>query len=77
MKKVRHKVRNWRDYNKALKNRYSFTLWLNDDVRAGWRADPTGKRGSPMVYSDLVIWCCLTVRVLLWLPLRGCKGLLR
>ena len=77
MKKVRYKVRNWREYNRALKNRYSFTLWLNDEVRAAWRAGPTGKRGSPMVYSDLAIQCMLTLRVLLGLPLRGCEGLLR
>jgi hypothetical protein len=77
MKRVRYKVRNWREYNRALKNRYSFTLWFNDEVRSGWFAGPTGKRGSPMVYSDLAIQCMLTLRVLLRLPLRGCEGLLR
>ena len=62
MKKVRYKVRNWREYNRALKNRYSFNLWLNDDVRAAWLAVPAtaGKRGAPLVYSDLAIQCCLT-----------------
>ena len=34
MKKVRYKVRNWRQYCRALKNRYSFTFWLDDEVRA-------------------------------------------
>ena len=77
MKKVRYKVRNWREYNKALKNRYSFTLWLNDEVRAGWIAEPTGRRGAPLVYSDMAIQSCLTIRVLLRLPLRGCEGILR
>ena len=77
MKKVRYKVRNWREYNRALKNRYSFSLWLNDEVRAAWQAEPTGRRGAPLVYSDLAIQCCLTIRVLLRLPLRGCEGLLR
>jgi hypothetical protein len=60
-----------------LKNRYRITLWFNDEVRAGWLAEPTGKRGSPKVYSDLAIACCLTLRVLLRLPLRGCEGFLR
>jgi len=77
MEKVRYKVANWPEYNRSLKNRYSFTLWFNGEVRSGWFAGPTGKRGSPMVYSELAIQCCLTVRVLLRLPLRGCQGFLR
>lgn len=77
MEKVRYKVSNWAEYNRSLRNRYSFTLWFNDEVRSAWFAKPSGARGAPMVYSDLAIQCCLTMRVLLHLPLRGCQGFLR
>ena len=77
MKGVRYKVRNWPEYNRALKDRYSFTLWFNDGVRVAWFAEPTGRRGAPLLYSDVAIECVLTTRVLLRLPLRGCEGLFR
>jgi len=77
MGKVLYEVRNWGEYNRALKNRYNITLWFNNEVRAAWFAEATGERGSPKVYSELAIQCCLTIRVLLHLPLRGCQGFLR
>ena len=76
MRKVQYKVVNWPEYNRALKNRYDVTLWFNDDVQAGWLAEPAGRRGAPKVYSDLAIQCCLTLRALFSLPLRGCQGFL-
>jgi transposase len=76
MEKVQYRLSNWRTYNRALKNRYDVTLWLSDDVQAAWLAEPTGRRGAPKVYSDLAIECCLTLRVLFSLPLRGCQGFL-
>jgi len=61
MKELRYKVRNWRQHNRASKNGCSFTLWPNDDVRAAWLAEPMGKRGAPLMYSDLAIQCYLTM----------------
>ena len=77
MKKVRYKVRNWRDYNKALKDRYRVTMWIREEDAAAWWGEATGKRGAPPVYSETAIRCCLTVGVLLRLPLRGCEGFMR
>jgi hypothetical protein len=77
MGNVRYRVRNWRDYNKALKDRYRITLWIREENAAAWQAQATGKRGAPPRYSDAAIQCCLTVRVLLRLPLRGCEGFMR
>ena len=31
-KKVSYKVTNWREYNKALKQRGSLTIWLSEDL---------------------------------------------
>jgi hypothetical protein len=77
MGKVCYKVRNWSKYNRALKERYSLTIWIDADAEKEWAAKPTGKRGRPFVYSDLVIKCCLAIRALFRLPLRGAEGFLR
>ena len=76
MAKVRYRVRNWSEYNRALVNRYRLEVWLSEDVARGWYARPTGRRGRQPVYSDLAITFCLTIRALFDLPLRGCQGLL-
>jgi hypothetical protein len=76
MAKVRYRVRNWPEYNRALVNRYRLEIWLSEDVRQGWYATPTGDRGRPRVYSHLALTFCLTIRALFDLPLRGCQGLL-
>ena len=75
MGKVRYKVRNWSKYNRALKERYSLTLWIDEGAK--WAAEPTGKRGRPFVYSDHVIRICLILRTLFRLPLRGVEGFMR
>lgn len=77
MGKAKYKVRNWSEYNNALKERYNITLWINDETQKVWYAEPTGKRGAQPVYSDVAIESCLTIRTLLRLPLRGCEGFLR
>jgi len=76
MGKIRYGVNNWREYNKALKNRFSITLWISEEDAGAWYAEPSGKRGAPCIYSDTAIRCCLTIRVLLHLPLRGAEGFL-
>jgi hypothetical protein len=77
MGKVLYKVRNWREYNRALKERYSLTIWVHEDARKGWAAEPTGRRGRPFTYGDVVIEVCLRVRSLFRLPLRGVEGFMR
>ena len=41
--KTRYKTRNWAQYNAALKERGSLTIWLDRDMQ--WLATPSGKRG--------------------------------
>ncbi|MCX7803838.1 MAG: IS5 family transposase [Planctomycetota bacterium] len=79
MGKVRYKVGNWREYNRALKNRYNLNLWISPDVVVGWLAAPEGRRwrGRPRIYSDAAITLCMMLRVLFRLPLRGCEGFVR
>ena len=73
-----YRLRNWSQYNKALVQRGSLTLWVSDDILAQWRNHQrTGKRGTPRTYSDPAILCMATVAEVYHLPLRATEGLLR
>lgn len=70
-------IRNWKDYNQALVQRGSLTLWLDEEVVSNWHACPqTGKRGRPRVYSNTAILCALTLKAVFNLPLRMTEGFL-
>jgi IS5 family transposase len=70
--KPRYRVTNWRDYNRALVARGSITLWIDEEVLAGWRA--TGGKG--LRYSDAAMLCALSLRAVFRLPLRQTEGFL-
>lgn len=75
--KAKYRINNWPDYNKALVQRGSLTLWVHDDVIQAWtNSVQTGKPGHPRFYSDLAIECGLTLNVLYRLPLRQTQGVL-
>ena len=67
-----YKTTNWSDYNTALKQRGSLSIWF--DAAMAWEAQPSGKRGRQQVYSDAAIQACLTIKVLFGLPLRQTTG---
>jgi len=72
--KAQYKLKNWPDYNQALKNRGSVTLWLSEEAQADWYQEQQGKRGRPCVYSDGAITCALTLGAVFKQPLRGTQG---
>jgi hypothetical protein len=63
-----YKTGNWSDYNRALKQRGSLSIWF--DAGMAWDAIPSGKRGRQQAYTDEAIQACLTIKVLFGLPLR-------
>lgn len=69
--KPRFRVTNWRDYNRALVARGSITLWIHEEVLAGWRAP--GGRGFR--YGDVAILAALSLRAVFRLALRQTQGL--
>ncbi len=74
--KVRYRIRNWRDYNQALIQRGSLTLWVDDQTLAGWLGNTrAGQVGSPTTYSDMAIRCLLTLKAVFRLALRQTQGL--
>lgn len=72
-----YRIRNWREYNKALVNRGSLTVWFDEKSILEWHnTELSGQRGRPQDYSDTAIICALTFRNLFRLPLRATEGLI-
>lgn len=75
--KARYKVINWTDYNKALINRGSLTMWFSEEVIRIWlKAEQTGRRGHPIKYADTAIECMLILKGVFRLPLRQTQGII-
>ena len=74
--KRQYRIRNWREYNKALVSRGSLTLWIDDRSLETWLSvDGRAGRGRPRVYADAAILCTLLLREVYPLPLRATQGL--
>ena len=71
-----YRVRNWKQYNKALVQRGSITFWFNENSIKHWyelnKINQT--RGRPKTYSNLAIETCVILKVLLKLTYRQCQG---
>ena len=75
-KKQQYRIRNWHQYNKALVQRGSLTLWIDTHSTDTWldHSCPT-RRGRRRTYTDAAIHCALTLREVYHLPLRATQGL--
>lgn len=70
-------IRNWKEYNRALVQRGSLTIWFSEEAQSKWHSTgSTGKKGRPQVYSDAAILCALLLRTVYHLPLRALQGFL-
>jgi IS5 family transposase len=75
--KARYRLRNWREYNRALVQRGSLTMWITEDVVQTWHgteAEP--KRGHPRTYTDTAILTMATLQEIYRLGLRQTQGLM-
>jgi hypothetical protein len=68
--KQRYRVTNWSEYDAALRQQGSLTVWFSDEAIAAWRAEPRTTRGGQPHYSALAIRTALTLRVVFRLALR-------
>jgi Transposase DDE domain len=75
--KARYRVSNWHEYDQALQNRGSFTVWVTPEAIAAWQAPPTGPRGRSPFDSDLAIETGHLLRLAFGRPWRRTEGLLR
>jgi hypothetical protein len=77
-KKTTYRIRNWPEYNAALKQRGSLTIRISDQVLANWTTDlRTGKPGASPVYTDLAIETMATVQAIYRLAGRQTQGFLQ
>lgn len=75
--KILYRVRNWSEYDKALVQRGSITLWIADDIETNWHYTGEKQRGSQFEYSDQAITIMLTVKNVFHLPNRATEGFVR
>jgi len=64
-------VKNWSEYNKALVQRGSITIWLSDDFEKSWRYVGEKQRGSRYDYIAQAITIMLTMKTVFHLPNRA------
>jgi hypothetical protein len=74
--KTKYRIRNWAEYNQALKQRGSMELWINADMLDNWRAEPSGRPGNQPVYSDQAIQIVIQFGKVFHQKLRQTEGLL-
>jgi IS5 family transposase len=72
--KDKYKILNWTEYNKSLKARGRITLWISEDAVKSWEYKGPREQGGKVVYSDLAIETCLTIKQVLHLKLRQAEG---
>ena len=75
--KAKYAVKNWAAYNEYLRLRGDVLIWFDPELLPGWRAGRRRKRGGQLIYSDVAIELCLTLRVVFGLPLRQTQGFVR
>jgi IS5 family transposase len=74
--KARYRLRNWGEYNRALVQRGSLTLWFSAEVLTVWQSrERTGQRGHPRTYSDTAILTMATLQEIYHLGVRQTEGL--
>lgn len=76
MSKKKYRITNWSEYNTALKQRGSLTIWIEEGFEHTWYEPPQeiNTRGRPLVYSDACIKLMVTLRHIFKLPLRQLEG---
>jgi hypothetical protein len=73
----RYRIRNWREYNRALINRGRLTVWFDEHAIAAWpNTEPATGPGTLRLYADLAIACALVFKAVYPLSLRAAQGLL-
>ncbi len=76
-KKTAYRTRNWSEYNRALKQRGSLTVWISKDALANWTTtELTGEPGASPIYTALAIETMAAVQAIYRLAGRQTQGFL-
>ena len=75
MGKSKHNITNWKEYNQALVQRGSLTIWMDEHTIKQWHCQTHhGRRGRGFHYSDTAIETALMLKGVFKLPLRALEG---
>src|SRR4051812_18681755 len=74
--KQRRRVTNWAEYDAALRQRGSLTVWFSDEAVEAWEAERRTTPGGQPHYSALAITTALTLKAVFRLALRQTEGLI-
>ena len=53
--RAKRRVTNWAEYDAALRQRGSLTVWFSEEAIAGWKASPRTTRGGQPLFSNMAI----------------------
>ena len=73
-RKELYRVRNWSEYDRALVQRGSLTVWIADGFEKTWFYQGPLQRGSQFDYSAQAIEIMLTLKNVFHLPNRATEG---
>jgi hypothetical protein len=63
--KPQYRIRNWTEYDAALKQRGSLTFWVSEEAVEQWlETERTGQRGASRTYSNTAITVMATLKAL-------------
>src|SRR3954454_18119697 len=74
--KQRRRITNWAEYDAALRQRGSLTVWFTEAAIAAWYAEPRTTPGGQPHYPSLAIATGLTLKAVFRLALRQTEGLI-
>lgn len=72
-----YRVQNWAEYDKALVERGSITVWMSADFEKTWCYEGSFQRGAQFDYSEQAIKIMLTVKNVFHLSNRAAEGFVR
>jgi hypothetical protein len=72
-----YRVQNWAEYERALVERGSITVWMSADFEKTWCYSGSSQRGSKFDYSEQAIKIMLTVKNVFHLSNRAAEGFVR
>src|SRR4051795_5049696 len=74
--RARYRVSNWPEYDRALQQRGSLTVWVTPEALAAWHGPKTGRRGRSRRYADIATETGHMLRLAFGRPWRQTEGLL-
>src|SRR4030067_495516 len=76
-RKTVSRIRNWPEYDRALVQRGSLTIWIDPEDKKRWEYNGPCQRGAQFSYSDTAIETMLTGREVFHLTNRQTEGWVR